>query len=143
VRPLAPSPAWNACNPLLQAHPTWARDEHEGRGISTSLTPPFPPSRSASRRPIWAGARGDILTRQPRDPSVSKRRHYCTPTRTFHSTRAPSLNDGHHFSCRHLVRHPASFLFPLIPLPPRHPILGRGRGSRRLLPVFVRHRPAQ
>ena len=28
----------NACNPLLQAHPTWARDEHEGRGTSTSLT---------------------------------------------------------------------------------------------------------
>jgi hypothetical protein len=38
----------DACNPLLQAHPTWARDEHEGRGISTSLTPvsghlAFPP----------------------------------------------------------------------------------------------------
>jgi hypothetical protein len=29
----------DACNPLLQAHPTWARDEHEGRGISTSFTP--------------------------------------------------------------------------------------------------------
>jgi hypothetical protein len=29
----------DACNPLLQAHPTLARDEHEGRGISTSLTP--------------------------------------------------------------------------------------------------------
>jgi hypothetical protein len=29
----------DACNPLLQAHPTWAWDEHEGRGISTSLTP--------------------------------------------------------------------------------------------------------
>jgi hypothetical protein len=44
----------DACNPLLQAHPTRARDEHEGRGISTSLTPIsghlyFPPSRSASR----------------------------------------------------------------------------------------------
>jgi hypothetical protein len=55
----------DACNPLLQAHPTWARDEHEGRGIPTSLTPvsgrlTSPPSRSASRRPIWAGARGDI-----------------------------------------------------------------------------------
>jgi hypothetical protein len=34
-----------------------------------------------------------------------------------------------------------------MPLPLHHPILGRGRGSRRLLPVFVRHqhrhRPAQ
>jgi hypothetical protein len=31
-------PRVDACNPLLQAHPTWARDEHEGHGISTSLT---------------------------------------------------------------------------------------------------------
>jgi hypothetical protein len=35
VRPLAPSRV-DACNPLLQAHLTWARDKHEGRGISTS-----------------------------------------------------------------------------------------------------------
>jgi hypothetical protein len=28
-----------------------------------------------------------------------------------------------------------------MPPPPRHPILGRGRGSRRLLPIFVQHRP--
>jgi hypothetical protein len=34
-----PSPAWTLVTPLLQAHPTWARDEHEGRGTSTSLTP--------------------------------------------------------------------------------------------------------
>jgi hypothetical protein len=44
----------DACNPLLQAHPTWARDEHEGHGIPTSLTPvsgrlALPPSRSPSR----------------------------------------------------------------------------------------------
>jgi hypothetical protein len=31
------------------------------------------------------------------------------------------------------------FLSPLMSPPPRHPILGRGRDSRRLLPVFVRH----
>jgi hypothetical protein len=37
--PLASLTRVDACNPLLQAHPTWARDEHEGRGISTSLTP--------------------------------------------------------------------------------------------------------
>jgi hypothetical protein len=44
-----PSPAWTLVTPLLQAHPTWARDEHEGRGTSTSLmldsghlaSPPF------------------------------------------------------------------------------------------------------
>jgi hypothetical protein len=29
----------DACNPLLQAHPTFAQDEHKGREISTSLTP--------------------------------------------------------------------------------------------------------
>jgi hypothetical protein len=37
--PLASLTRVDACNPLLQAHPTWARGEHEGRGISTSLTP--------------------------------------------------------------------------------------------------------
>jgi hypothetical protein len=42
---------------------------------------------------------------------------------------------------RHLVRHPASFLSPLMPPLPHHSILGRGCGSRRLLPVFVRHQP--
>jgi hypothetical protein len=62
----------DACNPLLQAHPTWARDEHEGRGISTSLTPVSDhlasPLRARPRaRPIWAGARG-TLTRRLRDP---------------------------------------------------------------------------
>jgi hypothetical protein len=36
--PLASLTRVDACNPLLQAHPTWARDEHEGRGTSTSLT---------------------------------------------------------------------------------------------------------
>jgi hypothetical protein len=68
----------DACNPLLQAHPTWARDEHEGREISTSLTPISghlaSPLRARPRaRPIWAGARG-TLTRRLRDPPVSKRR---------------------------------------------------------------------
>jgi hypothetical protein len=55
----------DACNPLLQAHPTWARDEHEGRRIPTSLTPVSgrlaPPLRARPRaRPIWAGAHDDI-----------------------------------------------------------------------------------
>jgi hypothetical protein len=42
----------DACNPLLQAHPTWARDKHEGRGISTSharLPPAAFPLRALSR----------------------------------------------------------------------------------------------
>jgi hypothetical protein len=77
--PLASLTRVDACNPLLQAHPTWAWDEHEGRGISTSLTPvsghlAFSPLRARPRaRPIWAGARG-TLTRRLRDPPVSKRR---------------------------------------------------------------------
>ena len=33
------------------------------------------------------------------------------------------------------------FLSPLMPPLPRHPILGRGRWSRRHLPVFVRYQP--
>ena len=53
----------------------------------------------------------------------------------------PHDNDGPRLSCHHLVRHSTSFLSPLMPPPPRHPILGRGRRSRRLLPVFVRHQP--
>jgi hypothetical protein len=31
----------------------------------------------------------------------------------------------------------------LVPPPPRHPILDKGSGSRRLLPVFVRYQPRQ
>jgi hypothetical protein len=55
----------DACNPLLQAHPTWARDEHEGREIPTSLMPvsgrlAFPLRARPRARPIWAGACGDI-----------------------------------------------------------------------------------
>jgi hypothetical protein len=72
LRPLAPSLA-DTCNPLLQAHPTWARDEHEGRGfplLLLSLSGFFPPSRSVSRRPIWDGARGDNLLVGPGTPRV-------------------------------------------------------------------------
>jgi hypothetical protein len=42
--PLASLTRVDACNPLLQAHPTWARDEHEGRGIPTSLSRRTPAS---------------------------------------------------------------------------------------------------
>jgi hypothetical protein len=90
VRPLAPSRV-DACNPLLQAHPTWARDKHEARLAPTHLgwgtqrqftcrprDPPvskrpspsgcLPPSRSVSRRPIWVGARSDSLLVGPGTP---------------------------------------------------------------------------
>jgi hypothetical protein len=53
----------------------------------------------------------------------------------------PHDNDGPRFSCHHLVHYSTSFLCPLMPPPPRHPILGRGRRSMRLLPIFVRHQP--
>jgi hypothetical protein len=78
VRPLAPSRV-NACNPLLQAHPTWARDKHEGRGISTSharLSPAASPFalRLAPTYLGWGTWRQ--FTRRSRDPPVSKRRQY-------------------------------------------------------------------
>jgi hypothetical protein len=63
----------DACNPLLQAHPTWARDKHEGRGFPLLRLSPsgfFPPSRSISHRPIWAGARDDNLLVGPGTPWV-------------------------------------------------------------------------
>jgi hypothetical protein len=71
-RPLAPSRA-DACNPLLQAHPTCARDKHEGRGFPLLRLSPsgfLPPSCFVSRRPIWAGARGDNLLVGPGTPRV-------------------------------------------------------------------------
>jgi hypothetical protein len=80
VRPLAPSRV-DACNSLLQAHPTWARDKHEGRGISTSHArlPPaaFPPFalRLAPTHLGWGTRRQ--FTRRSRDPRVLKRRQFC------------------------------------------------------------------
>ena len=62
-------------------------------------------------------------------------------TRSIWPSIPPHDNDGPRLSCHHLVHHPASFLSPLMPPPPRHPILGRGRRSMHLLPVFVRHQP--
>jgi hypothetical protein len=54
-------------------------------------------------------------------------------TRLIWPSIPPHDNDGHRLSCHHLVRHSTSFLSPLMPPPPRHPILGRGRRSMRLL----------
>jgi hypothetical protein len=56
----------------------------------------------------------------------------------------PHDNDGPRLSCHHLDRHSTSFLSPLSCLHLCAPhILGRGRRSKRLLHVFVRHRLAQ
>jgi hypothetical protein len=68
----------DACNPLLQAHPTWARDEHEGRGISTSLTPVSghltSPLRARPRVDPSGLGHAATFTRRLRDPPASKRR---------------------------------------------------------------------
>jgi hypothetical protein len=84
-----------------------------------------------ARRSCWAGP-GTIKWVVPRAGRQ---------TRPIWPSIPPHDNDGHRLSCRHLVRHPASFLSPLMPPPLRHTILGRGRESRCLLPVFVRHQP--
>jgi hypothetical protein len=65
---LAPSHA-DACNPLLQAHPTWAQDNTEAAGFPL-LPVSFPPSCSVLRRPIWAGTRSDNLLVGPGTPKV-------------------------------------------------------------------------
>jgi hypothetical protein len=62
-------------------------------------------------------------------------------TRPIWPSIPPHDNVGPRLSCHHLVHHSTYFLPPLMPPPPRHPILDRGRRSMRLLPVFVRHRP--
>jgi hypothetical protein len=78
----------DACNPLLQAHPTWARDEHEGREIPTSLTPvsghlALPPSRSPSRSTHlgWGTRRHSLVGSGT--PPVSKRRQYYSINRVL------------------------------------------------------------
>jgi hypothetical protein len=62
----------DACNSLLQAHPTWARDEHEGRGIPTShagLRPPrSPPFALAPALDPSGLGHAATFTRRPRDP---------------------------------------------------------------------------
>jgi hypothetical protein len=71
--PLASLSRVDACNPLLQAHPTWARDEHEGRGIPTSLTPftgrlaPPPFALALALDPSGLG-HAATLTRRPKGP---------------------------------------------------------------------------
>jgi hypothetical protein len=55
----------NACNPLLQAHPTWARDNTKAAGFPFAVSPPL---CTISCRPIWAGARSDNLLVGPGTP---------------------------------------------------------------------------
>jgi hypothetical protein len=56
----------NACNPLLQAHPSaLGAGQHEGRGFPLTVLPPLCP---VSRQPIWAGTRSDNLLVGPGTP---------------------------------------------------------------------------
>jgi hypothetical protein len=68
----------DACNPLLQAHPTRARDKHEGRGISTSLSlslrPPSSPIRAPSRADPSGLGHAATFHSSTQGPPVSKRR---------------------------------------------------------------------
>jgi hypothetical protein len=77
--PLASLSRVDACNPLLQAHSTWARDEHEGRGILTSLTPvsgrpASPPFALALALDPSGLGHAATLTRRSKGPPVSERR---------------------------------------------------------------------
>jgi hypothetical protein len=65
----------DACNPLLQAHPTWAQDNTKATGfpscLSPSVVPPFV-LRLAPTHLGWGTLRH--FPRRPRDPPVSERR---------------------------------------------------------------------
>ena len=78
----------DACNPLLQAHPTWARDKHEGRGISTSLSLrlPFPPFalHLAPTHLGWGTRRQ--FTRRSRDPPGGRNTDTWSETTTTGQT---------------------------------------------------------
>jgi hypothetical protein len=55
----------DACNPLLQAHPTWAQDNTEAAGFPFAVSPPFV-LRLAPTHLGWDTWRQ--FTRRSRDP---------------------------------------------------------------------------
>jgi hypothetical protein len=71
VRPLAPPPAWTLVTPYCKRTRPRRGTNMKAAGFPPlSLAPAAfpPPSRSVSRRPIWAGARGDISLVSPGTP---------------------------------------------------------------------------
>jgi hypothetical protein len=71
-------PAWTLVTPYCKCTRPGRRANTKVAGsTSHACLPPaaLPPSRFASRRPIWAGARGDNLLVGPGTPRVSKCRH--------------------------------------------------------------------
>jgi hypothetical protein len=96
-RPLAPSHA-DACNPLLQAHPTWAWDKHEGRGFPLyAYLPLVSPLRAPSHAdPSGLGHAATIYSSVQGPPGVE------TPTlgtRTLHHTRSTGKCEIHELFC--------------------------------------------
>jgi hypothetical protein len=85
----------DACNPLLQAHPTWAQDNTKAASFPLLCLSPFPPSCSVSHRPIWAGTRGDNLLVGPGTPqgrnadNLAKRLPLCRVSASLHSAKGP------------------------------------------------------
>jgi hypothetical protein len=65
----------DACNPLLQAHPTWAQDNTEAAGFPFRLSLPHFVLHLALTHLGWDTRRQ--FTRRSRDPPGSKRRQYC------------------------------------------------------------------
>jgi hypothetical protein len=63
-------------------------------GFPFCLSPFFPPSCSVSRRPIWAGTRGDNLLVGPGTPPGSKRRHMHNWVRGFPRGENPRSGTG-------------------------------------------------
>jgi hypothetical protein len=66
-------PAWTLVTPYCKrTRPGRGANTKAAGSTSHACLPPavFPPSRSASRRPIWAGARGDNLLVGPGTPGV-------------------------------------------------------------------------
>jgi hypothetical protein len=104
-RPLAPSHA-DTCNPLLQAHPTWARDKHEGRGFPLLHMSPFgfSPLRAPSRADpsglghattIYSSVQGPPRVETPTDRGGEYLSNlfdeYCKECGIIHETTAPYI----------------------------------------------------
>jgi hypothetical protein len=69
-KPLVPSHV-DACNPLLQAHPTWAQDKHEGRGFPLYACLLVSPLRAPSRaEPSGLGHAATIYSSVQGPPGV-------------------------------------------------------------------------
>jgi hypothetical protein len=78
----------DACNPLLQAHLTWARDKHEGRGFPPfyRLSPSSFPLRAPSRAdPSGLGHAATVYSSVQGPPGVE------TPTESEKETNGKDL----------------------------------------------------